>query len=90
MNIKFKSLCKQYLTKHEFDLTINLWKEFIRWHRVNYAGNNNSKFRLHPSFNEPFCNNAFNKEKNIDKKTQKTQPKKKRLKNNDTKIKSNL
>ena len=24
----------------------------MRWHRVNYAGNNNSKFRLHPSYNK--------------------------------------
>lgn len=68
-NIKFKSLCKQYLTNREFDLTINLWEQYIRCHRVNYAGNNNSKFRLHPSFNEPFCNNSFNNKKNINKKT---------------------
>lgn len=67
--IKFKSLCKQYLTKYEFDLTYNLWKQYMRWHRVNYAGNNNSKFRLHPSYNKPFCENLFDKEKNVDKNT---------------------
>lgn len=68
-NIKFKSLCKQYLTKPEYNITINLWKQYMRWHRVNYAGNNNSKFRLHPSYNKPFCENSFDKQKNINKNT---------------------
>ena len=68
-NIIFKELCIKILGKSKYKQLYTLWSEYISLARVNYDGGNNAKFRIHPTYNDLYCNNNFKKYKTITRKT---------------------
>ena len=51
----FTNLAQDVLSNDDFTLLHKLWEEFITLSRVSYNGGRDAKFRLHPTYQNTYC-----------------------------------